>query len=129
MNIPSDRKYAKSHEWAKDDGNGVITIGISEHAQDALGDIVFVELPEVGQSLSAGDEFGVVESVKAASDLYSPVSGEVTEVNSALENTPETINESPYGAGWIIRVKASDASELDALQNADDYKASAEAEA
>ena len=129
MNIPSDRKYAKSHEWAKDEGNSIITIGISEHAQDALGDIVFVELPEVGQNLSAGAEFGVVESVKAASDLYSPVSGEVTEVNSALEDSPETINESPYEDGWIIKVKASDTSELDALQNADDYKATAEAEA
>lgn len=129
MTIPNDRKYAKSHEWAKDEGDGVVTIGISEHAQDALGDIVFVELPSVGQTLNAGDEFGVVESVKAASDLYSPVSGEVTEVNSELENAPETINESPYENGWIIKVKASDIAELNALQDADTYKATAEAEA
>jgi len=128
MNIPNDRRYAASHEWAKVSGDGVITIGISEHAQDALGDIVFVELPDVGQSLNAGDEFGVVESVKAASDLYSPVSGEVTEVNSSLEDAPETINESPYEEGWIIKVKVSDSSELDALQDADAYKATAEAE-
>ena len=121
MSTPTDRKYAKTHEWARDDGDGVITIGITEHAQDALGDIVFVELPEVGQSVTAGAEFGVVESVKAASDLYSPVSGEVTEVNDSLESAPETINEDPFDAGWVMKVKASDTGELDDLLDAGDY--------
>lgn len=129
MNFPDDRRYAESHEWAKNEGDSIVTIGISEHAQEALGDIVFVELPEVGQTLNAGDEFGVVESVKAASDLYSPVGGEVTEVNNSLEDAPEVINESPYEKGWIIKVKASDAAELDALHDAEAYKAMAEAEA
>ena len=121
MSTPIDRKYAKTHEWARDNGDGTVTVGISEHAQDSLGDIVFVELPEVGQEVVAGAEFGVVESVKAASDLYSPVSGEVTEVNDSLESAPETINEDPFEAGWIMKVKASDESELDSLLDADAY--------
>lgn len=127
MTTPDDRKYAASHEWALSDGD-TVTVGISQHAQDALGDIVFVELPEVGAQLSAGDEFGVVESVKAASDLYSPVSGEVTEVNSALESSPETVNEAPFGEGWLIKIRLSDAAELDRLLDAEAYaKIAAEA--
>lgn len=122
MNIPDDRKYAKSHEWVKDVGDGTVTVGISEHAQDALGDIVFVELPGEGQTLSAGDEFGVVESVKAASDVYSPVSGEVTEVNSDLEASPETINESPYDNGWLIKLRLQDETELEGLLDASAYQ-------
>ena len=121
MNTPDDRKYAKSHEWALDNGDGTVTVGISEHAQDALGDIVFVELPEVGQTFAAGEEFGVVESVKAASDLYSPVSGEIIEVNSTLEDTPETINEAPFEAGWLIKLRATGAGELNALLDASAY--------
>ena len=127
MTTPNDRKYAASHEWALHDGD-TVTVGISQHAQEALGDIVFVELPEVGAQLSAGDEFGVVESVKAASDLYSPVSGEVTEVNSALESSPETVNEAPFGEGWLIKIRLSDAAELDRLLDAEAYaKIAAEA--
>ena len=129
MNTPDDRKYAKSHEWALDNGDGTVTVGISEHAQDALGDIVFVELPEVGQTFAAGEEFGVVESVKAASDLYSPVSGEIIEVNSTLEDTPETINEAPFEAGWLIKLRATGAGELNALLDASAYAELAASEA
>ena len=128
MTSPKQLKYAKSHEWLKDNGDGTATVGISAHAQDALGDVVFVELPEVGRELSAGDEFGVVESVKAASDLYSPVSGEVIEVNSVLEDSPETINESPFEVGWIMKLRFSDAAELDKLLDAEAYDQIAEAE-
>ena len=128
MSTPSDRKYAKTHEWARDDGDGTVTVGITEHAQEALGDVVFVELPEVGQEVTAGAEFGVVESVKAASDLYSPVSGEVTEVNDRLESAPETINEDPFEAGWIMKVHVNDAGELDDLLDGSDYDKLAAAE-
>ena len=126
MNIPSDRKYSKSHEWAKDLGDGTILVGISDHAQEALGDVVFVELPEVGASFNAGDEYGVVESVKAASDVYAPVSGEVIEVNSSLEDSPEQINSSPYEDGWMIKLKMQTPSELDDLLDADAYQQVAE---
>ncbi|MEC8936898.1 MAG: glycine cleavage system protein GcvH, partial [Pseudomonadota bacterium] len=95
-NLPANLRYAASHEWVLDHQDGTVTIGITDHAQEALGDVVFVELPEVGQSLSKGKEFGVIESVKAASDLYSPVNGEVIEVNEALEDAPETVNDAPY---------------------------------
>jgi glycine cleavage system H protein len=122
MDIPRNLKYAKTHEWLLDNGDGTVTIGISEHAQDALGDIVFVELPEEGRELEAGEEFGVVESVKAASDVYSPVSGEVIEVNSELEDSPETINASPYQDGWLMKVKLSDPDELKALLDPAAYK-------
>ena len=129
MTSPKHLKYAKSHEWVLDNGDGTATVGITAHAQDALGDVVFVELPEVGRELAAGDEFGVVESVKAASDLYSPVSGEVLEVNSALEDAPETINASPFESGWIMKVRFGDAGELENLLDADAYDQTAEAEA
>ncbi|MCP1315057.1 MULTISPECIES: glycine cleavage system protein GcvH [unclassified Halomonas] len=121
-NLPSNLRYAKSHEWVLDNGDGTVTIGITDHAQQALGDVVFVELPEIGQTVSKGSEFGVIESVKAASDLYSPVDGDVVEVNEALEDAPETVNEAPYEGGWIMKVRASidDAGDL---LDADGYQA------
>jgi glycine cleavage system H protein len=122
MNTPENLKYAKSHEWVKDNGDGTVTVGITDHAQDALGDIVFVELPRVGSKLSAGDTFGVVESVKAASDVYAPVSGEVLQVNSALEDSPETINDAPYDGGWLMTLKLTDTAELDNLLDASAYQ-------
>jgi len=115
-------KYAETDEWAKVEEDDVVVVGISDYAQDALSDIVYVELPEVGDEIGAGDAVATVESVKAASDINSPVSGEVVEVNEALEDTPEMINEDPYGA-WIFKVKASDLAELDALMDADAYEA------
>jgi glycine cleavage system H protein len=125
---PSNLKYAASHEWARDEGDGTVTVGVSDHAQDSLGDVVYVELPEVGTSFSAGDEAGVVESVKAASDIYAPVSGEIIAINPELEDTPETINESPYDAGWFFKIKMSDPSELESLMDATAYEAAAEEE-
>lgn len=119
---PSELKYASSHEWARLEEDGSVTVGISDHAQDALGDVVFVELPEVGSSLAAGDEAGVVESVKAASDIYTPVGGEVLAVNEQLEDEPETVNGDPYNDGWIFKIQPADASELDALLSAEDYQ-------
>lgn len=121
MNIPDNLKYSSSHEWARDNGDGTVTVGISDYAQDSLGDVVFIELPKVGRTLAAKETFGVVESVKAASDLYSPVSGEIIEVNEGLADTPEIINTSPYEEGWLMKVKMRDASELDALLGAEDY--------
>ncbi|MDM3872318.1 glycine cleavage system protein GcvH [Porticoccus sp. W117] len=120
--VISGLKYIASHEWIRDEGDGTVTVGITDHAQEALGDIVFVELPEVGAELSAGDDAGVVESVKAASDIYSPVSGEVVAINDDLEDAPETANSSPYGDGWFFQIKLSDASELEALLDADAYQ-------
>lgn len=103
--VPADLRYAKSHEWAKPDGAGNATVGISDYAQSSLGDITFVQLPKVGATLKSGETFGVVESVKAASDLYSPVTGTVLAVNGALDSAPESINQSPYDAGWMLKVK------------------------
>ena len=120
-NIPGNLKYTQSHEWVRDEGDGTVTIGITDHAQELLGDLVFVELPEIGTSLDAGDECAVVESVKAASDVYSPLSGEIAEVNEALADAPETINESAYEDGWIFRLALSDSDELDGLMDADAY--------
>ncbi|MEP4486373.1 glycine cleavage system protein GcvH [Marinobacter alexandrii] len=125
---PSELKYASSHEWARLEEDGTVTIGISDHAQEALGDVVFVELPEVGDSLAAGDEAGVVESVKAASDLYAPVGGEVLEINGVLEDEPETVNSDPYNDGWFFRLQPSDTAELDKLLGADEYAAHCEEE-
>ncbi len=119
--IPSELKYLETHEWVRDEGDGTVTIGISDHAQDSLGDVVFVELPEAGQTLSAGEESAVVESVKAASDIFAPVSGEVVAVNEALDDEPEAVNNSPYGDGWFYKVKLSDPSELDELLDAEGY--------
>jgi glycine cleavage system H protein len=111
MSIPGDLQYTKSHEWVRIE-EGVATVGITDHAQEELGDVVFVELPEGGATFEAGDPFGVVESVKAVSDLYAPVGGEVVEVNSALEDAPEKINEDPYGEGWFVKLRVSDEGDL-----------------
>ena len=111
MSVPGDLQYTKSHEWVRME-DGVATVGITDHAQDELGDVVFVELPEQGATLAPGDSFGAVESVKAVSDLYAPVGGEVVEVNGALEDSPEKINEDPYGEGWILKLQISDEGDL-----------------
>lgn len=127
-NIPSDLMYTQSHEWVRDEGDDTVTIGITDHAQELLGDLVFVELPEIGDSFDTGGEAGVVESVKAASDIYCPVSGEVIEVNEDLTDAPETVNEQPYDGGWIYKLKLTDPSELDGLMNAEGYTDVVEAE-
>lgn len=127
-NTPSELKYASSHEWARLEADGTVTVGISHHAQDSLGDVVFVELPEVGSDFNAGEEAAVVESVKAASDIYAPISGEVLEVNEALEENPETVNEYPYSDGWFLRLQPKDVSELEKLLSSEDYDAQCEAE-
>lgn len=127
-NVPSELKYVSSHEWIRDEGDGIVTIGITDHAQDLLGDVVFVELPDVGAEVSAGDDAGVVESVKAASDLYAPLSGTVCEINEDLEDAPESVNSDPYGDGWFFKLKLSDLGELDDLLDADDYAAQCEEE-
>ena len=119
--VPSDLRYASSHQWVRAEADGTAVVGITDFAQAELGDVVYVELPDPGSSVSAGDEAGVVESVKAASDVYSPVSGEVVAVNEELANAPELVNEHPYHDGWFFRVRLSDASELDALLDADEY--------
>jgi glycine cleavage system H protein len=125
--IPADLRYAASHEWARLEADGSITVGISDHAQEALGDVVFIELPEVGKVLAAGQEAGVVESVKAASDIYAPVGGEVIAINDGLADNPESVNSDPYGS-WFFKLKPQDASELDKLLDADAYKAASDAE-
>lgn len=119
--VPGDRKYTKEHEWAKTEGN-LVRVGITEYAQAQLGDVVYVELPQVGKEIRAGKMFGVVESVKAASDLYSPITGTVVEVNGALEGSPEIVNSDPYGDGWMIVVEPSAAAELDGLLAPADYE-------
>ena len=111
MSIPDDLQYTKSHEWVRME-DGTATIGITDHAQEELGDVVFVELPEEGATIEAGDSFGTVESVKAVSDLYTPVGGEVVEVNFSLEDSPEKINDDPYGEGWIVKLSTSEAADL-----------------
>jgi len=122
-NIPVELKYAKSHEWARVNDDGSVTVGISDTAQDQLGDMVFVEVPEVGQTVTAAEACAVVESVKAASDVYAPVSGEIVEVNEDLADSPETVNNDAYGEGWIFRMEPSAAGELEALMDADAYEA------
>lgn len=114
-------KFTDSHEWVRDNGDGTVTIGISEHAQAMLGDVVFVELPELESEFDAGDNVSLVESVKAASDIYAPVSGMIVEVNEELSDRPELINEEPYESGWIAKIKMTDAAELDELKDADEY--------
>ncbi|MCP8900682.1 glycine cleavage system protein GcvH [Gilvimarinus xylanilyticus] len=126
--IRSELKYLPSHEWARVEEDGTVTIGITDHAQDSLGDVVYVETPEVGATVSAGEEAGVVESVKAASDIYSPISGEVIAVNEALEDEPEQVNSSPFDDGWFFKVKPTDLAELEDALDADGYKAAIEAE-
>jgi glycine cleavage system H protein len=119
-NIPSDLKYTKDHEWARQQGN-VVVVGVTQHAQEALGDVVYVELPKVGTTITAGKQFGVIESTKAVSELYAPVTGKVVKVNDALSDKPDTVNADPYGAGWIIEVELSDTKQLDGLLSADAY--------
>jgi glycine cleavage system H protein len=120
-NIPSELKYATSHEWVRSEGNGVVTVGISEHAQGLLGDMVFVELPDVDDEISVGDDVAVAESVKAASDIYAPVSGKVIAVNEELEDSPELVNSDAFGEGWLFKVQLADAADLDALLDAEGY--------
>lgn len=122
MNHPSELKYARTHEWVKVEGDLVVT-GISDHAQDALGDLVYVEAPEVGQRVTAGEQAGVVESVKTASDIHAPVSGVVVEVNAALEDDPDFVNDSPYSKGWIYKIKPDNLADVDALLSSSEYEA------
>ncbi len=122
-NVPGDLKYTKSHEWVRIEGDGAVVIGITEHAQDLLGDMVYVEVPDVGRSLDAGEACAVVESVKAASDVYSPVSGQVTAANAALADSPETVNSDPYGDGWLMKLAPTERGELDQLMDAEAYEA------
>lgn len=124
--VRAELKYLESHEWARVESDGTVTVGISDHAQAALGDVVFVELPEVGSDVTAGSEAGVVESVKAASDVYSPISGEVIAINEALEDAPETINASPYDDGWFFKVRPTELEELDNALDAEAYEEATE---
>jgi glycine cleavage system H protein len=124
--VPAELKYTKSHEWVREEDDGTVTIGITDHAQGLLGDLVFVELPEVGADMAADDACVVVESVKAASDVYMPISGEIVEVNELLNDEPEIINSSPYDDGWILKVQPSAEQELDGLMDADSYQAEIE---
>ncbi len=124
--LRSELKYLPSHEWARVEADGTVTVGITDHAQEALGDVVFVEVPEVGAQVTANQEAGVVESVKAASDIYSPISGEVVAVNEALEDAPETVNASPYDDGWFFKVQPSNVDELEDAMDSDAYLAATE---
>jgi glycine cleavage system H protein len=128
-NIPDDLHYTKTHEWVKQDADGTVTVGVSDHAQNLLGDMVFIELPDVGAEYNTGDDCAVVESVKAASDVYCPVSGEIIETNKALVDAPEMVNQDPYGDGWLFKLKPNDAGEVEDLLNAEAYKELAEEEA
>ena len=128
-NIPVELKYAKTHEWVRQNDDGSVTVGITDNAQDQLGDMVYIEVPEKGQTVLAQEACAVVESVKAASDVYSPVTGAVVEVNESLADSPETVNQDAYGAGWLFRVQPSDAGELDGLMDSDAYAGFLEDEA
>ena len=121
--IPAELKYTAEHEWVRAESNGVVVIGITDHAQEALGDVVFIELPEVGRQLVRGKAFGVVESVKAVSDLYAPLDGEVVEVNTAVVNAPEQVNSEPYGAAWMLKIRVQNAGAVDGLLDAAGYTA------
>lgn len=121
-NIPSELRYATTHEWVRPEGDGTFTVGITEHAQELLGDMVFVELPEVGSQVSAGDDVAVAESVKAASDVYAPISGEIIAVNDELEDAPEQVNADPFGDGWLFKIKADDPEEFEDLLDAEGYE-------
>ncbi len=120
--VPQDLKYTRNHEWVRSEDDGTVTVGITDHAQAALGDLVFVEPPEAGSTVGADEACAVVESVKAASDVYAPISGEVVEANATLDDSPELINSDPYGEGWIVRLRPTDTTELDQLLSADDYR-------
>ena len=121
--LPGDLKYTKDHEWVRIEEDGTVKIGITDHAQTALGDLVYIEPPEIGSTVAAGDSCAVVESVKAASDVYSPIGGEITAANELLADAPETVNQDPYGDGWLFAVRPDDNAELDALMDADAYQA------
>ena len=127
--VPSDLKYTKSHEWVRDNGDGTVTVGVTDHAQELLGDLVFVETPEVGTNLAAEDACAVVESVKAASDVYAPLAGEVVAGNEALADSPEIVNQDAYGEGWLFKLRPANAADLDGLMDADAYKQLLEDEA
>lgn len=125
---PGELKYAESHEWARVEDDGTVTVGISDHAQDSLGDVVYVELPEIGTDVSAKGEAGVVESVKAASDVYAPISGKIISVNETLEDAPEIVNDSPYKQGWFFRLQPTDLTELESMLDANAYQALCDSE-
>lgn len=122
MSVPENLKYAKSHEWVRDDGDGVVTVGISDFAQEKMTELVYIELPEADREIEAGDELAVVESVKSASDIYAPVSGTLIEANAALEDDPTLVNSAPYSDGWMFQIRLGDPATLDALMNAADYE-------
>ncbi|QWA12017.1 glycine cleavage system protein GcvH [Sodalis ligni] len=126
--VPKELKYTTSHEWVRDEGEGVYSVGITEHAQELLGDMVFIDLPEVGAEFAASDDCAVAESVKAASDIYAPISGEIVAVNEELEASPELVNSAPYTEGWLFQIKAADESEVAALLDADAYEATLDEE-
>lgn len=122
MNIPDDLKYTREHEWIRDNGDGTATVGVTDFAQGELGDIVFVELEEIGFEFEKDESFGTVEAVKTVSELFAPVSGKISEINEQLEDQPELVNDDPYGDGWMIKLEMNDAGELDELMSAEDYK-------
>lgn len=126
--FPTDLKYSSTHEWARLEEDGTVTVGITDHAQELLGDLVYVELPEVETEVRIGDECAVVESVKAASDVYAPITGEIVEINETLQGVPAAVNSDPYGDGWLFRLKPADVKELDNLLSADEYKEQISAE-
>ena len=125
-NVPTELKYTASHEWVRAEGEGVYSVGITEHAQELLGDMVFIDLPEVGTSFDAGDDCAVAESVKAASDIYAPISGEIVAINDELEGAPERVNSAPYSEGWLFRIKATDEAQIAGLLDAAAYESSIE---
>ncbi|MBT0585577.1 glycine cleavage system protein GcvH [Alteromonas oceanisediminis] len=125
-NIPKELRYTATHEWVRPEGDGTFTVGITEHAQDLLGDMVFVELPDVGDEVSTGDDIVVAESVKAASDVYAPISGEILAINGDLEDSPELVNSDPYGDGWMFKIKAEDPAEVEGLLDAEGYESTIE---
>ena len=127
-NIPKELRYSNSHEWVRPEGDDVFTVGITDHAQELLGDMVFVDLPDVDDEVSTGDDVAVAESVKAASDVYAPITGTVVEVNEDLDDSPELVNSDPYGDGWLYKIKAEDAGEVDGLMDAEGYEASIDEE-
>lgn len=127
-NIPKELRYSTSHEWVRPEGNGVFTVGITDHAQELLGDMVFVDLPDVDDEVSTGDDVAVAESVKAASDVYAPITGKVVEVNEDLDDSPELVNSDPYGDGWLYKIQAEDEGEVDGLMDAEGYEASIDEE-
>ena len=121
MNVPQSLKYTKEHEWVREDGD-TVTVGITDHAQGELGDIIFVEFPEIGQEIERDEPFGTIEAVKTVADLFAPISGTVTEINEKLDDSPESVNQDPYGDGWMVKVSVSEAGELDNLMSADQYR-------